>query len=130
MMKIILGLMSLLLVTAKPERVIMSGWLSAYGHSPTVGTIEYRKSVGDLPQDITKYDGLIAVKDCGLVGKDATLYTASGKFHVKVFDCADRSGSDGTVSWMESNSIVAEVGYFLWDSYPEIVGAKAKVSIP
>lgn len=99
-----------------------TGFLSAYAELPTVATVEYRQEIGDLPHDISKYDVLIAVADCGLIGKEGVLHTIVGSLKAIVFDCA---GNDGTPSWMEENNIVAEIDYWTWQKYPELVGTPA-----
>ena len=87
----------------------MDGWLSQYAQGPTDGTIAYRQEVGQIPEDLSGYAGVIAVEDCSHVGKDAYLYI--DKWHrVMVFDCLGRNVE---TNWMEENSIVAEMGYYL-----------------
>jgi len=103
-----------------------SGYLSAYAEVPTVGTVAYRQEVGDIPQDLRPYDVLIAVADCSRIGKEATLYTAVGPLRALVIDCA---GNDGTPSWMEENRIIAEIDYYSWQRWPELVGSAAVLVI-
>ena len=88
----------------------LSGWLSQYGEAPTVGTLNYRQAVGDLPANLNLYDGFIAVADCGRIGDLAWLsINGGGWLRVAVFDCA---GNDGTPAWMAENQIIAELDYF------------------
>lgn len=99
-----------------------TGYLSAYAQGPTDATIAYRQEVGDLPYDLSQYAVFIAVADCSLVGREATLYTAVGQLSAIVFDCA---GNDGTPSWMETNRIIAEIDYWTWQHWPELIGSEA-----
>ena len=66
-----------------------TGWLSQYGEAPTIGTIAYRQSVGDLPLDLTPFAGFIAVADCGRIGDKGWLSIAGGPLErIAVFDCS------------------------------------------
>ena len=98
------------------------GYLSAYGEMPTVATLAYRQEIGDIPSDISQYSVFLAVADCGLIGREATLISSSGVFDALIIDCA---GNDGTPEWMEQNSIVAEIDFYTWAAYPELVGSAA-----
>jgi hypothetical protein len=89
------------------------GWLSQYDQGPTDATIAYRQKLGDIPADLSPYDGVIAVEDCGQIGKDAYLFV-SGRWHrVMVFDCP---GHAWTRDWMRDNNLIAEMGYYLTES--------------
>ena len=88
----------------------MTGFASQYGKSPTDGTIVYRQSVGDLPNDISLYDGLIATNSCEHMGKEATVVIDGKSYFVVVFDC---SGDAETKEWMQQNRIIFEVDYYL-----------------
>jgi hypothetical protein len=121
---ILLGLLAFNLLATQPSRY--EGWLSAYNQNPTVATVKYRQGTGEIPADLSPYDGVIAVLDCGLVGEDAYLHTKGGTFYVMIFDCA---GNDGGYSWMIENSVVAEVDYFMWEEHPRIVGSWAQLEL-
>jgi hypothetical protein len=105
------------------------GWLSAYGQMPTDATLEYGQTVLGLPHDISPYDGLIAVLDCGDVGKTARLKTSLGTFKMLIFDCAypHDTGPEhlaGGARWMLENQYVGEVGFYFWSQYPELIGVE------
>lgn len=89
----------------------VEGWLSHYGEMPTEGTIAYRISVGDLPADaLEAYDVFFAVTDCKKIGKEAWFKIEDSPWLRGVcFDCA---GHVETVTWMEDNSIIAEIDYW------------------
>lgn len=104
----------------------VDGYLSAYDKNPTVYTIQYRQEVGDIPRDLSKYDGVIAVLDCGKIGQEAVLAIGEKTLSVIVFDCAGQS--DGGHAWMVENNIVAEVGWGIWQAHPHIVGKRATIT--
>lgn len=105
---------------------ILLGFLSAYGQVPTEGTIAIRQEWGQLPQDMSQYDGVIATKSCALIGHEATLYIQGEKYDVIVFDC---SGDQETSEWMLSGRIIAELGYFLSHKIPNYKGKWARIVI-
>ena len=102
------------------------GFLSAYDERPTVATIKYGQEHGYIPQDISKYDGVVAVLDCWRAGQDAILTVGDEQFYVLVFDCAGKG--DGGWNWMIRNSYLAEVGYYMRIKYPHIVGKYATIA--
>lgn len=87
-----------------------SGVLSYYDAEPTQATVEVRQSWGHIPDDLSGYDVLLAVPDCGRVGHEAILVVGSDFYKALVFDCG---GDDGGHDWMIDNGIVAEVD---WDN--------------
>lgn len=99
---------------------LRQGYFSQYGKSPTDGTIAYHQNEsGRLPQDMSQYVGVIAVKDCSLVGDDAWIRIIDERANpeyagfwlpVKIFDC---SGHTETTEWMNENNILGELGYYL-----------------
>lgn len=99
---------------------VQTGYFSHYGQSPTDGTIDYhQRESGKLPKDMSQYIGVIAVKDCKLVGRDAWLKFQDERVNpdyigiwlpVKIFDC---SGHVETTEWMNENNIVGELGYYI-----------------
>jgi len=96
------------------------GYFSHYEQSPTDGTIAFRQNEsGELPDDLSRYAGVVAVADCSLIGDDAWIYLTDLRvpaeygfvwLPVKVFDC---SGDMETSSWMRKNNIIGELGYYL-----------------
>ena len=94
---------------------ISSGYVSGYDKLPTDATIEYRKNQGvELPN---KYN--IAVLDCSDVGKTGAIIYDAKMIPVNIFDCAGKA--DGGYDWMQENNIVMEVGWYLWQDYPEMI---------
>lgn len=100
----------------------LTGYLSGYNEAPTVGTVAYRQEIGDIPQNLSGYDVLIATADCGQIGKVGTLYTVVGPLNALVFDCG---GDDGGHHWMRVNNILAEIDWYTWVAHPELVGSAA-----
>lgn len=104
--------------------IALTGYVSAYAEQPTIHTAQYRYSVGDIPERKGYY---VATIGCDYVGWRGILHSDQGEsIPVTVFDCA---GADGAFDWFEANNIVAEVGYYLWQDYPEIVGSFAELQI-
>ena len=93
------------------DTITLTGYLSQYGQQPTMATIAYRQKVGDLPLDMSRFDGVIAVSDCGLIGHEARLRVEDAPWQdVIIFDC---SGDVATSEWMQDSRVIAELGYGL-----------------
>ena len=102
------------------------GYLSAYGKMPTDGTIAYRQTEGTIPLDISEFDGVVAVLDCGRIGDVAMMTVGDEVFNVIVFDCAGLA--DGGWNWMIDGGYLAEIGYYMWEKYPHIIGKYATIA--
>jgi hypothetical protein len=100
-----------------------TGYLSAYAQFPTDATIEYRQELGQIPHDLSEFDAYIAVLDCSQIGETGNLYTDVGTLYVLVFDCAGIE--DGGADWMIDNNYIAELDWYTWQEYPEIIGTNA-----
>lgn len=107
-------------------RVEERGYLSRYDLVPTAATIQYRKDMGEIPHDLTPYDGVVAVYDCSRIGDEAVLEANGKEFDVMVFDCA--GVADGGAAWMERNNIVAEIGYYMHEKNPDLLGSYATIA--
>ena len=108
-----------------PVIFILTGYLSAYSMWPTIRTIELRQEWGQLPNDLSEYDMMISVPNCDLIGHEGTMYVGDEQYSVMVFDCAGEFGHQ----WMTENMIAAELGYFSWMDYTELVGTEVEVLI-
>ena len=111
--------------------ILFVGFLSAYALGPTVGTINYRQDNGQIPHDLSPYDALLAVDDCGLIGHEATLTAGDDIYTGLVFDCA---GGDGAQHFSDGNAdtpwkLAADVDYGFWMQHPELVGSGVVVAI-
>ena len=91
------------------DHELSSHWFSQYGQEPTDGTMEYRWSVGDMPLDMSLYDGVIAVEDCSRIGDVAMINIDDRWRRVMAFDCLGRDQSN----WMQEKNIIAELGFYL-----------------
>ena len=120
--------------------ILFLGFLSAYAQRPTDATIAYRQELGQIPQDISEFDVLLAVPNCDLIGHSGVLYIESqemlwglgsielAEYSALVFDCAGE-GKDTGHNWMIDNAIAAEVDYYFWVLHPEYVGNGIRVTV-
>lgn len=111
---------------------IFLGILSAYALNPTIGTIRHQQEAGALPRDLSKYDALVAVDHCGLIGREAVLHTERGEFSAIVFDCAGAwgaqffsDGNDETTPYL----MAGEVDYHFWQEHPELIGTEVLIQV-
>lgn len=116
---------TMLAMTIQGITGVEHGHLSAYDKTPTDATIAYRQELGQIPTELSGYDTLVAVLDCGRVGQEVHIVTSHGKLNGLVFDCAGQA--DGGYDWMVENSIVAEVDWYTWEKHPELIGQEAIV---
>lgn len=107
-----------------PPVKIDAGYVSRYDQAPTDGTIEYRLSVGDIPDTWNEYDLMIAVLSCDHIGQEVTVSADGQLYSALVFDCA---GDDGGYSWMVESNIVLELGWYSYQRYPELLYGYAEV---
>lgn len=98
---------------------VITGYASAYDLAPTVGTIDYRISVGQLPPDsIDRYDVFVATNSCDYIGREAIVRHGKKKLKGIVFDC---SGDVATSEWMRFSNIAAEVDHWNKDLAHEFI---------
>lgn len=130
LIEFVLALLSMVLASAPPtwavlearhaagDPLVVGGYVSAYGHEPTLGTLQYRLHAGDIPADF-QYDTLVAVADCGRVGHSGWLVAGGGEVALRAlaYDCA---GPDAA-AWMNSEPISVEIDWWAWERHPEIV---------
>lgn len=108
------------------------GVLSAYALTPTVAQTQYQQYYGNIPDDLSGYDALIAVDHCGLIGSEAVLHTQDGDFSAIVYDCA---GSDGAAYFTDGNDtstpwlMAGEVDYHFWMEHPELIGTEVQIEV-
>ena len=108
------------------------GILSAYALNPTIAQTSYQQEMGNLPEDLSGYDALLAVDHCGLIGKEATLHTESGAYRALVFDCAGGSsapffsdGNDLSTPYLYGG----EVDYQFWMDHPDLIGTEVTIEV-
>lgn len=119
---VIIALLSLPAPPADHQTVI-SGYLSGYDQLPTDATIAYRQELGQLPDDLSQYDALVAILDCAQIGQSGVLHTEVGSPRVVAFDCAGRE--DGGYEWMTNGLYVAELDWYTRQQHPELMGTWA-----
>ena len=124
----ILELLLYILSMLHPQPVWVSkGHLSYYNETPTANTARNRLEWGQIPQDWGKYDVMIAIPNCGLIGKDGFLQYGNEVYTALVFDCG--GGEDGGHQWMIDNNIVAEMSWEFKRKNPHLVHKTATVHI-
>ena len=84
-------------------------WFSQYDQAPTDATLQYRQDIGDLPMDMSKYAGVIAVPSCKDIAREALVYIKGQWRRVIAFDCLGRDHGN----WMEELNVAAELGYYI-----------------
>ena len=106
--------------------------MSAYALSPTIGQTAYQQQLGNIPEDLSSYDALIAVDHCGLIGNEAILHTVKGPFSAIVYDCAGSygaqffsDGNDPTTSYL----LAGEVDYNFWQEHPDLIGSLVRIEV-
>ena len=112
--------------------VIFTGILSAYCLWPTAATLEYRQALGQLPPDVSGYDVMLAVNDCGLIGHEATMVAGDLEFDAIIFDC---TGADGVDFFSMGNDdttpykLAADADYWFWQAHPDIVHSLVTIEV-
>lgn len=109
-------LLSLALLTFTTPTPPVTGWASYYAEAPTVATLDYRVSIGDITHaDLLWANAPVAVSDCGMIGDRVTVQIEDGPLmNAIVFDCA---GADGTANWMAESNIVLELDFYTATAY-------------
>lgn len=114
--------------------IVFLGVLSAYGLYPTVAQTEYQQNLGNLPEDLSQYDVLLAVDHCGLIGHEATMYVGEEEqaFSAIIYDCAGGNGahffSDGD-DLSTPYLLAADADWFFWQEYPDIVHSVVRIEV-
>ena len=112
--------------------ILFFGILSAYALNPTVGTLEYRQDLEQLPIDVSGYEVMLAVNDCSLIGQEAVLIADGVEFSAIIFDCA---GADGVGIFSRGNDettpykLAADADWFFWQAHPEIVHSLVTIKV-
>lgn len=89
------------------------GYLSYYDDGVMKATVDIRQEWGQLPEDLSDYDGFVATLECEHIGETFHMFTYKGYYKLLVSDCAVRDDSDGTRTWMINNKIAGEINYSL-----------------
>jgi len=101
----------LAIITVLPGgRPIQSGLLSQYEEAPTIDTILYRQSIGQLPEELPDNAVFMAVADCDQIGKRGLISIDGNEWEpMWVMDCA---GSAHAHDWLVDNGFLGEIDYF------------------
>jgi len=100
--------------------VLMIGIASQYapGVMPAVLNTHYAGRTSYMPpQDLSIYDGFIAMESCNELGNEYWLKPENGQW--ELFLVTDCSGHSETTHWMLRNNIIVEVDYktaLRWDT--------------
>lgn len=96
----------------EPYRVAVPtvGIASQYDIGIMPRVVSRQQRLGRLPDDLSIFDGFIAVQCCTDVGK-FYLLRPLGAERWELFAAADCSGSVETTAWMRRNRILAEVDF-------------------
>ena len=111
---------------------VFLGILSAAGPRPSAATLALRQEWGQLPQDVSMYDGLLALDDCSLIGHDATMYADDEVFNMLVYDCAS---DDGTQYFSNGNDLetpwllAADADWTFWKAHPGTVTSLVRIEV-
>ena len=102
--------------------VILVGIASQYAPGVMDRTIATRqipgKTVYTVPQDLSKYDGFIAMESCAELGNEYYVKPVESNLW-ELFLAVDCSGHSTTSEWMKRNNIIMEVDYntaVRWDT--------------
>ena len=102
---------------------VQTGWASQYqSYILMDATVEARQEWGQLPQDLSYWDGFVATESCAHIGKTAWIRITdvspmnkdSAKSHHRwqwhPYMVADCSGHTSTTNWMIRDNILVEFG--------------------
>lgn len=102
-----------------PTPCITMGFASQYAVNVMEGTIRLRQGWGELPQDLSLYNGFVAVRNCTDIGK-AYLIRRVGTEEWELFlavDCASKTDRQSDTDprsgweWMRDGNLLCEVGH-------------------
>lgn len=112
------------------------GLASQYAPGVMQEVINNRQRMNQIPENLTAYDGFIAVRDCKDIGKEYYLYYP-GKNIIEKFlavDCASKSDRQSSTDarsgykWMLDGNILVEVDYETAERWG-IVGRIARIGM-
>jgi hypothetical protein len=103
-------LIAILLIIFPPNApVVETGLLSQYAESPSIDTIHYRQSVGQIPIELPENAVFIAVADCDQIGREGLISINGSEWEpLYVFDCA---GSAKAYRWLIDNNFLGEIDF-------------------
>lgn len=116
--KLMLILLLLMPIEQESQISVRTGYFTQYAEQPTIATIEYRQSAGQLPEDLSPYDVFLATTDTCNIGEVGWIRPEGEEWErFIVFDCA---GHQETVdNFFRPNNIIGEIDYWTavrWDT--------------
>lgn len=96
---------------------IAIGIASQYSPGVMERVVTYRQARDQLPQNVSRYAGFVAVPDCADIGKELWVRPSGGDWELMlVADCASKTDSrwqDGLSGyrWMVLNRVLVEVDF-------------------
>lgn len=94
--------------------IVLVGIASQYAPGVMDKTIAIRQIPGKtaytVPQDLSKYDGFVAMESCSELGNEYYVKPAESTTW-ELFLVVDCSGHSSTSEWMKRNNIIVEVDY-------------------
>lgn len=95
------------------------GWASQYDKGVMERVIRYRQRYNQIPYNLDRYDGFIAVQNAEDIGKEFIIIYGNNEYLVLAVDCASKSDQQSNIDlcsgyqWMNANNILVEVNYEL-----------------
>ena len=93
---------------------LLTGVASQYAPGKMQSVINVRQTRSTSytpPQDLSKYDGFIAMESCSELGKEYYIKPNDPQYDFELFLVVDCSGHSETTQWMLHNNIIAEIDY-------------------
>lgn len=89
---------------------IYRGLLSQYAEQPSIDTLQYRQSTGQIPMELPDNAVFMAVADCSWIGREGLISVNGGEWEpLYAFDCA---GSNKAYRWLVDNGFLGEIDHF------------------
>lgn len=116
---------------------VVKGRASQYAKGVFPRTIALRQGWGELPEDLSMYDGFIAVRESADIGRSYYIRPIGAKEwdYVLAGDCASKSDRQSETdarsghAWMISEGIIAEIDYktaVRWNTVGRMIDVEMK----
>lgn len=120
-----------------PVCTVVTGRASQYSPGIMRRVTEYRQRMGQIAQDVSGYDGFIAVLECDDIGKEYWLRPVGTEiwYLVLAVDCASKSDRQSELDprsgweWMRDGAIVCEISHLLaieWGTVGRMIEVEMK----
>lgn len=94
--------------------MVTTGIASQYAPGKMQSVIHVRQTRSTSytpPQDLSRYDGFIAMESCAELGNEYYIKPDDPQYDFELFLVVDCSGHSETTQWMLHNNIIAEIDY-------------------